>query len=96
MAWLDGALGHGSDHYGPWRRSCGVVGEAFQVLDGGGQQELVVSATQAPQSEPDHREDMLGLAEEPLELLPVASGMFISIGFHQGLSIVTGFLVDIP
>ncbi len=44
------------------------MGEAFQGLDGGGQQELVAGAGEAPQSEPDHREDMLGLAKQPFDL----------------------------
>ncbi len=33
------------------------------VLDGGGQEELIASASEAPQPEPDHREDLLGLAK---------------------------------
>ena len=60
-----GVLAHGSgEHWSRWRYG-GVSGEPFQVLDGGGQQKLVAGASEAPQTEPDHRENILGLAEEP-------------------------------
>ena len=95
MAWLDGTLRHGSGHHGPWWRSRGVIGEAFQVLDGGGQQELVAGAGQAPQSEPDHREDMLGLAEEPFDLLAFRARRRVSLGLHQGTGMVACRLVQL-
>ena len=44
MDWLDEALRHGSGHHGLRRRSCGVIGETFEVLDGGGEQELISGA----------------------------------------------------
>ena len=96
LARLDEVLDHGSSHHGLWRRSCAVIGEAFQVLNGSGQQEFVVSAGQAPQSEPDHGEDVLGLAKQPLDLFAFNPGGGVSLGFHQRLGIVTGFLVDVP
>ncbi len=60
---LGGVLRHLSGQRGPWWRSCCVIGQPFEVLDGGGQQELVPGAGQAPQPEPDHREDLLGFAK---------------------------------
>ena len=58
-----GDYGHFSGGHRVWRRSCGVIGEPFQVLDGGGHEELIFGTGEASQSEPDHREDMLGLAK---------------------------------
>ena len=60
--WLAEALRHGSGGHEPWRRSRGVIGGPSRVPDGGGQRELVAGAGEAPGSEPDHREIMLGLA----------------------------------
>ena len=45
---LGGVLRHLSGQPGPWWRSCGVIGEPSEVLDGGGQQEFVPGAGQAP------------------------------------------------
>ncbi len=95
MGWLDEALPHGSGDHVLWRRSCGVIGEPFQVLHGGGQEELVAGAGEAPQSKPDHREDMLGLAKEPFDLLAFAAGGSVSLGLHQGAGIVARLLVHI-
>ena len=71
------------------------MGEPFQVLDGGGQQEFIPGACQAPQSEPYYRENVLGLAKERLDLLALAAGDHIGLGFHYGAGVVAGFLVDI-
>ena len=78
-----------------WRRSRGVIGESFEVLDGGGQQELVPGAGQAPQSEPYHREDLFGLTKEPFDLLAFAAGGRVSLGLHQGAGKVAGRLVRV-
>ena len=83
-----GALRHGSGHHGLWRRSCRVIGEPLEVLDGGGQQELVPGAGEAPQSEANHREDMLGLAKEHLDLLALAAGDPIGLGFHYSAGVI--------
>ncbi len=40
-----------------------MIGESFEVLDGGGEQELVPCAGQATQSEPCEREDVFDLAK---------------------------------
>ncbi len=74
MAWVDEVFWHLSGHHGLWRRSCGVIGESFEVLNGGGQQELVSGSGEAPQSEANHREDMLGLAKERFDLLALPAG----------------------
>ena len=87
---------HGSGYYGPWRRSFRVIGEPFEVLDDGGQQELVPGAAETAQSQAGHREDYLGLAEQPFDFLALASRLRVSLGFHQGLGIVTSFLIDVP
>ncbi len=44
---LGGILRHLSGQRGLWRRSCGVISELFQVLDGGSEQELVVGSGEA-------------------------------------------------
>ncbi len=96
LAWLDGVFRHGSGQCEPWWRPCGVVGKPFEVLDGGDQQELIAGASEAPQSEPDHREDLLGLAKEPFDLLALGSGGPIDLGLHQSTGIITSLLVWIP
>ena len=50
-------LGPGSGYYGPWQWFCHVIGESFEVLDDGSQQELVLGAAEATQSQAAHRED---------------------------------------
>ncbi len=72
-----------------------MIGEPFQVLDGGGQEELISGAGQAPQSEPYHREDLLGLTKEPFDLLALGAGELIGLGLHQRLGVLAGFLIDI-
>ena len=47
FTWLFDVSGHGSGEHWAWRRSCRVRRQAFEVLDGGGEQELVASAGQA-------------------------------------------------
>jgi len=59
-----------------------VIGEPFEVLDGGGQQELVPGAGQTPQSECHHRENALGFAKEPFDLLALGAGDPIGLGLH--------------
>ena len=88
-------LRHGSGVSGLWRRDGGVPGQAFEVLSGGGHEKLVPGAGKAPQSEPDHREDMLGLAKEPLDLLAFTGGRSVSLGLHQGTGRVAGLLVRV-
>ena len=50
LDWLDEALRHGSGDHGVRLRSRGVIGESFQVQDGGGWQELVLGPRQSTQS----------------------------------------------
>ena len=40
-----------------------MFGQTLEVLDGGGQQELIAGTREAAQSEANHRENVLGLAE---------------------------------
>ncbi len=87
---------HGSgEHWSGWR-SDSVFRQAFQVLDRRGQQEFVLGAAQAAKPQPDQRVNVFCLAKQPFDLLTLASGTLIGVGFHQGLGIVTGFLVDVP
>lgn len=64
---------HGSGSRRLWQRSCGVIDEPFEVLNGGGQQEFVLGAAQAAQSQPDQRMNVLCLAEQSFDLLTLAS-----------------------
>ena len=41
-----------------------MLGQSFEVLDGSGEDELIAGAGEAPQSEPDHRENVLSLTKE--------------------------------
>ena len=61
---------HWSGCHGLWRRPRGVHCQAFEVLDGGGEQELVPGAAEAAQSEAHQRVNMLGLAKQGFDLLP--------------------------
>ena len=78
-----------------WWRSGGVLGEPFEVLNAGGQKKLVLGAFEAAQSEPGHGEDMLGLTKEGFDLLALEAGVPIGVGLHQGLSIISGLLIDV-
>ena len=69
--------------------------QSFEVLDGSGEEELIAGTGEAPQSEPDHREDVFGLAEEPLDLLAIGAGDPISLALHERLGVVASFLVYI-
>ena len=88
-------MGHGLCGAGLWRRYGGVPGEPLEVLDGSGHEELVAGAGEAPQSEPDHREDVLGLAEQPFDPLALDTGDFIGLGLHQALGLVAGVLMEV-
>ena len=72
-----------------------MLGKPFQVLDGGGQEELVPGAGEAPQSEPDHRENMLGLAKERFDLLAFAARQRVSLALHQSAAIVARLLIRV-
>ena len=72
-----------------------MIGESFEVLNGGGQQELVSSAGEASQSEANHREDVLGLAKEPFDLLALGAGDPIGLGLHQGTGSIACRLVRV-
>ena len=72
-----------------------MCGQPFQVLDGGGQEELILGAGQAPQSESNHRENRLGLAKQRLDLLAFSAGVHVSLGLYQSAGVVTGILVYI-
>ena len=96
LVWLNEALGHGSGHHGLRRRSWGSVGEPFEVLNGGGQEKLIAGAGEAPQSEPDHRENGLGLAKEGFDSLALGSRDPVGLGLHQATRVVAGGLVDVP
>jgi hypothetical protein len=61
---------HWSGCHGLWQRPRGVHCQAFEILDGGGEQELVPGAAEAAQSEAHQREHMLGLAKQGFDLLP--------------------------
>ena len=52
--WFGAVFRHGSGHQGSRWRSCGVCDEAFEVLDGGGEKELVSGTGEATQSQADH------------------------------------------
>jgi hypothetical protein len=67
LSWVSG---HRLRCHGLWRRPRGVHCQAFEVLDGGGEQELVPGAAEAAQSEAHQREIMLGLAKQGFDLLP--------------------------
>ncbi len=51
-----------------------MLGQAFEVLHGRGQQELVLGPRQTAQPEPDKRQDPFHLRKEPFDLLSLASG----------------------
>ncbi len=72
-----------------------MIGEPFEVLDGGGQEELISGAGQAPQSEPYHRENTLGLTKERFDLLALAAGGRISLGLHQSAGSVARRLIEV-
>jgi hypothetical protein len=61
---------HWSGCQGLWRWPRGVRCQAFEILDGGGEQELVPGAAEAAQSEAHQRVDMLGLAKQGFDPLP--------------------------
>ncbi len=67
--------------------------EPFEVLDGGGQQELVAGASEAAQSQADHRENMLGLAEQRFDFLASDAGLGIGVGLHQPTGMIPRSLV---
>ena len=72
-----------------------MIGEPFEVLDGGGQEELIPGPGQAPQPEPDHRENALGLAKQPFDLLAFTAGGPICLGLHQSAGNVARGLIDV-
>ncbi len=72
-----------------------MLGQSFEVLDGCGHEELVAGAGEAPQSEPYHRENVLGLAEQPFDPLALDTGDPIGLGLHQALGIVAGVLMEV-
>ncbi len=72
-----------------------MIGEPFQVLDGGGQQELVLGAGETSQSEPDHRVDMLGLAKQRFDLFAFTAGDAVGLGLHQSTGVIPCRLVDV-
>ena len=47
------------------------------------------------QSEPDHREDVLGLAKQRFDLLAFTAGDSVGLGLHQSAGNVTGLLVGV-
>ena len=69
--------------------------QSFEVLDGSGEEELIAGTGEAPQSEPDHREDVFSLAEEPLDLLALDTGDPTGLALHERLGVVASFLVYI-
>ncbi len=73
LGYLFPVLAHrsGGDRYRRWYG--GEFYQAFQVLDGGGEQELVARACQAAQSEPREPQVALYIAEQGLDFLPLAS-----------------------
>ena len=72
-----------------------MLGEPLEVLDGSGEEEFLAGAGEAPQSEPDHRENVLSLAEEGFDPPALDTGHPIGLGVHQALGIVAGFLMDV-
>ncbi len=54
------------------------------------------SYSEAPQSEANHREDVLSLAKERLDLLALPTGNPIGLGFHDSAGVVAGFLLMCP
>ncbi len=72
-----------------------MLGEPLEVLDGSGEEEYLAGAGEAPQSEPDHRENVLSLAEEGFDPPALDTGHPIGLGVHQALGIVAGFLMDV-
>ncbi len=72
-----------------------MLGQSFEVLDGSGEEELIAGTGEAPQSEPDHREDVLGLAEQPFDPLALDTGDPIGLALHERLGVVACLLVHI-
>ena len=79
---------------GPWRRGFGhgsrrdglrwryghVLCQAFEVLDGCGEQELIPCTGETAQAEPCQGEDVFDLAEEGFDLLAFTTGGRVSLG----------------
>ena len=76
-------------HRARWRCD-GELGQAPQVLHGGGQQELVPGAAQAAEAELRQRQIALDVAEQGLDLLALTRGVAITIGLHEGAGIIAG------
>ncbi len=72
-----------------------MLDQSFSVLDGSGHEEFFAGARETPQSEPDHREKVLSLAEEPFDPLALDTGDFIGLGLHQALGLVAGVLMEV-
>lgn len=83
------------------RRSCGdgdrgygvQLCDAFEVLDGAGEQDFVSCPFQAAQSEPCERELLRRIGEQGLDLLALTSGSEERRGLHQAAGIVACRLV---
>ncbi len=70
-------LASSSDWLECWRRSCGERGEAFEVLGGGGKQELVLCAGGPPEPEPLEAEMAFQVGEQHLDLLALAARLLV-------------------
>jgi hypothetical protein len=57
------------------------LGELPEVLGGGGEEEFVVCAAWAAQSEPAEAEDALEVSEQHLDLFPEFAGDGVVLGF---------------
>ncbi len=72
-----------SDWWESWRRSGGERGEAFEVLGGGGEQELVVRAARPPEPEALEAEMAFEVGEQHLDLLAFVARPIERLGAGQ-------------
>lgn len=82
LVYLFGFLCLGSGSHGPRRRSDDVVCQPFEVLDGGGKQELIPCARETAQSQPVQRMSMLYFSKQTLDLLSIYGRLAIGVCVH--------------
>ena len=85
----------GSSGYRSGWRHGGEVCQASEVLDGGGQEELVPCPGEASEPEPGETEVPFQVAEAGFDFLALASGLDEGFAPHECSSMIAGRLVNV-